>query len=131
VSSENGVEREQEDPLEASEAQASLAERHLLAARREQCGDEPLTPRDVARDDALEKAFEIFEEAGLTLLDAYERATVRSMDVGDPLLPAGAGNGLRDLVRHIHHRQRRQRRRDRVRDLDAGHALATSLGRRK
>jgi len=36
------VEREEHDPLEATEAERACGERHLLAARREQRGDEAL-----------------------------------------------------------------------------------------
>ena len=66
----------------------AVAERDLLAARREQRSDEPLAARDVARDDPLEQALEILEEAGLALLDADERPAVRRVDVRDAVRAA-------------------------------------------
>ena len=49
----------------------------------------------------------------------------------DDVAPIGARHGLRDVVRDVHHGQRRERGGDRIWNLNACHALATSLGRRK
>jgi hypothetical protein len=47
-----GVEREEHDPLPLAEAEAALAEGHLLDAGAEEQVDESLARRDTGRDDS-------------------------------------------------------------------------------
>src|SRR6476620_3352798 len=132
VCSSDLVEPEQQDPLPLAEAEVAGGERDLLAAWAEQDAEQPLALALVLRHQPGEQLLEVGEEARLALLHAHQRDLVGGRDVGDPAVTAGGGQLAPDLVRDVEHRQGRQCRRGRVRNLDARHAgLVTSRGRRK
>ena len=72
------LEGDQEDALVGAEAEAAVRERDLLGSRAEQQRDEALPLVGGERDEPLEHALEVGEEAGLALLDADQgRIAVR------------------------------------------------------
>src|SRR4029079_18869419 len=126
-----GVEREEQHPLPRPEAEAACLERNRLRPRAEEAGDDALAHPGLAGDEALEQHLKILEETGLALLDPDDARRGHRVDVRDPVRAAVERERLRHVGRDVHDRQRRQRRRDRVRNLDARHARVTSLGSRK
>src|SRR5690242_19916926 len=122
------VEREEQDPLPLAQAESAVGERHLLRARPEEEGEQALAGPQLRGHDALEQLLEVLEEAGLALLHAHDGEWARAVEVGDARGDAGLGDLARDVVRDVHHRQRREGRGDRVGDFDSRHACATSLG---
>src|SRR5262245_11571655 len=125
------VQGEEHHALPLPEAERAVADGNLLRPRAEQRRDEPLARRRLRRHDALEQALEVFEEAGLPLLHTHEREVARCGDVRNPVVAAGARDRLRDIVRDVHDRERRESGGDRIGHLDARHARATSRGSRK
>src|SRR5207237_1068417 len=75
-----------------------------------------------------EQRLEIVEEPPLALVDPDERVATRG-DVGDPGCDVALSDLVRHLVRDVEDGERRQRRGDGVRNLDA--RQTSSLGRRK
>ena len=76
----------------------------------------------------LEQGLEILEEARLALLHAHEREAVRRVEIRDTGLDARGCDLARNVVRDVHHGQRGESRGNRIGNLDARHARATSLG---
>src|SRR3954469_10054124 len=93
-----GVQREEHDALPLPEAEAALAERHLLCLRSEQRVDETFTRLDIPGYHTLEHALEVLEETGLTLLHTYERQCVVRCDVRDASALTGGRDGFGHLV---------------------------------
>src|SRR5204862_7791495 len=85
----------------------------------------------LGRHQASQELLEVGEEPSFALLHAHEADVLERRDVRDPALVAGVAQLSSDLVRDVEYGQRRERRRDRIRNLDRGHRVATSRGRRK
>src|SRR5205823_8696799 len=124
------LEGQQEDPLVLAEVEAAVRERNLLRPRPEQERYEALALPRLERHEPLQHAFEIREEPRLALLDANQRRIAVRRDISDAAATARGDLALH-VVRDVEHRQIRQRRRDRERNLDRRHFAATSRGRRK
>src|SRR5262252_2366331 len=122
------VEREEEDPLPLTKAKDAVGERNVLRARAEEECDQVLARAELSGHDALEQRLEVLEEAGLPLLHAHQRERARGVQVGDARADARLADLARDVVRDVHHRQRREGCGDRIGDFDGRHACATSLG---
>ena len=113
------------------ETELAVRERDLLRARAEEEAEHALTLALVLWNEPLEQLLQVAEEPALALLHAHEPDVVEGRHVRDPALEAGISQLPPHLVRDVEHRQRRQRRRDRIRDLDRSHLAATSRGKRK
>src|SRR4029079_19135897 len=122
------VKREEEDPLPLTETEGPVGERNLLRARAEEEREQALARAQFPGDDALEQLLEVLEEACLALLHADERERARAVEIGDARADTRLGDLTRDVVRDVHHRQRREGRSDRIGDFDGRHACATSWG---